>query len=160
MEQDISKDVLTALRRIIRAIDVQSRHLTKYYGLTGPQLVVLEELQDNWSMTIGQLARNISLSQATVTNIIDRLEQKGDVKRIRSERDKRKVFVEMTPQAEQKLADKPSLLQKQFIDRFNQLEDWEQTLILSSLQRIVSMMNAEDIEVQPMLYSGEYNQEN
>ena len=110
-------------------------------------------------MSIGQLARNVSLSQATVTNIIDRLEQKGDVRRIRSERDKRKVYVEMTPQAEEKLKDKPSLLQQQFIKRFNQLEDWEQTLILSSLQRIVSMMNAEDIEVQPMLYTASYNQD-
>jgi len=32
-----------------------------------------------------------------------------------------------------------------FTQKFNQLEDWEQTLILSSIQRIASMMEAEKL---------------
>jgi len=32
-----------------------------------------------------------------------------------------------------------------FTQKFNQLEDWEQTLILSSIQKIASMMEAKKI---------------
>jgi len=40
---------------------------------------------------------------------------------------------------------KPSLLNEDFNQKFNKLEDWEQTLILSSIQRIASMMEAEKL---------------
>jgi len=40
---------------------------------------------------------------------------------------------------------KSSLLNEDFTQKFNQLEDWEQTLILSSIQRIASMMEAEKL---------------
>jgi hypothetical protein len=47
-------------------------------------------------------------------------------------------------------ASKPSLLQADFIDRFNRLKDWEQSLLLSSLQRIASMMESEEMEAEPV----------
>ncbi|MDF5571199.1 MarR family transcriptional regulator, partial [Vibrio parahaemolyticus] len=39
-------------------------------------------------------------------------------------------------------------------NRFQKLEEWEQSLLLSSVQRISTMMNAEDIDVAPMLELG------
>lgn len=156
---DISREVLQALRRIIRAIDLQSRHLIKQFGLTGPQLVVLEELQMHPNITVGGVAKNVALSQATVTNIVDRLEYKGYVQRYRSTRDKRCVFVQITELAVEKLKENPSLLQQQFLRRFNNLDEWEQTLLLSSLQRIVSMMNAEEMEVHPVLFADAYTKD-
>ncbi|WP_218188142.1 hypothetical protein [Desulfosarcina cetonica] len=43
---DISDDVLIALRRLIRAIDLHSRYLSKHFGLTGPQLIILRDWYD------------------------------------------------------------------------------------------------------------------
>jgi hypothetical protein len=45
----------------------------------------------------------------------------------------------------------PKPLQENFISRFQNLEEWEQSLLLSSVQRISSMMNADDIDAAPML---------
>ena len=43
-ESAITNEVMSALRRIIRAIDLHSRALVQRFGLTGPQLTVLKEL--------------------------------------------------------------------------------------------------------------------
>lgn len=142
---DISYDVLVTLRRIIRAIDMHSKKLGKEYGLTGPQLMVLKEIRSGSDITIGHVAKKVSLSQATVTNIIDRLESRGMVTRERSTEDKRRVIVRTTDKADAILDSNPSVLQADFINSFQTLETWEQNLILSSLQRIATMMGAENI---------------
>lgn len=146
--------VMAALRRIIRAIDLHSRSLVQRYGLTGPQLVVLKELVEVSPRTVSELAAAVNLSQATVTGILDRLERKDMVLRRRDSDDKRKVMVSPTPAAMDALADAPPLLQEHFIATFTDLADWEQTQILSSLQRIVALMEADGVEAGPILTTG------
>jgi len=151
---DICEEVLITLRKIIRAIDIHSRYLVKQYGLTGPQLLVLKELLRLNETHISVIAERISLSQPTVTDILDRLETKKYIERNRSENDKRRVIVKVTDQAKKIINQVPSLLQEQFVLEFNKLQEWEQTLILSSIQRIASMMHAREIEATPVLVSG------
>jgi len=147
--RDISYDVLVTLRQIIRAIDMHSKQLVKRYGLTAPQLMVLKEIVSDEDINIGRVARKVSLSQATVTNIIDRLETRGMVTRERSAADKRRVIVRVTDKTRELLSSNPSVLQEEFVRRFRSLEGWEQNLILSSIQRIAKMMDAENIEITP-----------
>ena len=71
------------------------------------------------------------------------------IKRKRSDSDRRKVIIELTESGLKKLNNNPSLLQEHFIQEFDKLQDWEQTLILSSMQRIASMMRAKDLEAKP-----------
>ncbi len=143
--------VVVALRRIIRAIDLRSRDLVSRYGLTGPQLTVLRELASGDGMSVGQLTRAIHLSQATVTGILDRLARRELIERHRSERDKRRVEVWLTDKGKRLAAEAPPLLQEEFTRQFNRLEDWEQTQILSTLQRLVAMMEARDLDAAAML---------
>ncbi len=149
-----TKYVMVALRRIIRAIDLHSRSLVQRFGLTGPQLVVLKELIEESPQPVNQLARSVNLSQATVTGILDRLERKVMVTRARDVNDKRKVLVSPTIAAEDALSGAPPLLQEHFTKAFLGLPDWEQTQILSSLQRIVALMEAGDVEAGPILTTG------
>lgn len=151
---DESDTILVTLRQIIRAIDLHSKSLTKRYGLTGPQLLVLKELYKKSDLTIGQVAQNISLSQATVTTILDRLEKMGFVQRVRNSSDKRKVNILLSDKATNILVSDPNLLQEEFVKRFQKLKDWERSMIISSLQRVAEMMKAEDINSPPVLVSG------
>ena len=59
-----------------------------------------------------------------------------------------------TPVAEEVLVGVPPLLQENFTAGFAALPDWQQTQILSSLQRIVSLMEATDVEAGPILTTG------
>lgn len=148
------QDVLVALRQIIRATDLHSRKLMKICGLTIPQVVVLRAVQDFGNVTVRSISSHVSLSQATVTTILNRLEQRHLVHRVRNDRDKRVVNVALTEEGERILAHSPTLLHESFVNRFESLENWEQTLILSSLQRVAQMMDAEDLDAAPLLDIG------
>jgi DNA-binding MarR family transcriptional regulator/GNAT superfamily N-acetyltransferase len=150
-EKERLDHVLVALRRIMRSIDLHSKKLIQSHHLTIPQAVLLREIQRRGRLSLGDLARSTSLSNATVTGIIDRLEAKKLVKRTRSETDRRQVFVEIMPDGVKTLATMPPLLQENFVQKLNELEKWEQTKILSSLETIAALMNAEKIEASPIL---------
>ncbi|MFD2179672.1 MarR family winged helix-turn-helix transcriptional regulator [Veronia pacifica] len=145
------EEVLVALRQIIRAIDIHSRQLNKDTGLTGPQLVLMKAIKELGEVTIKQLSIHTNMSQATATTILDRLEKRGFVHRVRSQIDKRKVHAHLTESGQKAMTQAPRLLQDSFISRFQNLEQWEQSLLLSSIQRISSMMNAENIDAAPLL---------
>lgn len=148
------EQVLITLRQIIRATDLYSRQLNKKSGLTAPQLLVLQAIRDLGDVSISKIAVAVSLSQATVTTIIDRLEARQLVCRKRSTVDKRVVHAALTDAGEAKLEAAPRPLQEEFSARFSQLEDWEQSMIVAALQRVATMMNAEQIDASPMLHVG------
>ncbi len=147
----ICDDVLIAIRRIIQSVDLHSRYLVKNFGLTGPQLIILQEVSRQGEVSISEIAKSISLGQATVTGILERLENRGLISRRRSMSDKRKMFIQITNSCEELLEKAPPPMQEHFINNFENLKDWEQAMILSSLQRIVALMNARAIEVAPIL---------
>jgi DNA-binding MarR family transcriptional regulator len=147
-------DVLVALRRIMRATDLYSKQLSKTAGLTSPQLLILEAIHDAGDVTIGTIARHVSLSQATVTTILDRLERRALVFRQRSTVDKRKVHAHLTDIGRAALDDAPTPLQQSFTERFGNLQDWEKSMITASLQRVADMMDAGTIDASPVLHVG------
>lgn len=148
---ETADQVLVALRRILRAIDIHSRNLAQEQGLTVPQLIVLRAIAQRGTPTTGELARAVSLSNATLTSILDRMERHQMVKRSRSDVDRRRVHVEITPKGQALLDRSPSLLHDRFLEQYGQLKEWEQTLILSSLQRVAEMMDQEGLKVAPLL---------
>ena len=148
------EEVLIALRRVIRATDLHSKHLAKTTGLTAPQILLLQTIRDNGELTIGEIANKMSLSQATVTAILDRLEKRSLVYRERSKEDKRKVHAYLTEAAYTTLKDAPIPLQDHFTRQFGDLQEWEKTMIISSLQRVAQMMDAQHIDASPVLDVG------
>ena len=154
-ETNQDDQVLISLRQIIRATDLYSRQLNKTVGLTAPQLLILRSILDLGAISISQLSREVSLSQATVTTIIDRLEKRGLVTRHRSNQDRRVVHATLTDEGEAMVSKAPAPLQDTFGRRFAALQDWEQSMIVAALQRVASMMNAEDIDAAPVLHVGD-----
>ena len=150
--------VLTALRRIIRSIDLHSRRLAQQHSLTGPQLILMQAIDRSGEISTGELARRVSLSHATVTGILDRLQKRGLVVRRRSDSDKRKVMVKLHDSGRLLLEKAPSPLHERFVREFGELAEWEQTQILSSLQRIAFIMDADDVDAAPVLTSGSLTQ--
>ncbi len=152
-----SDSVMISLRKIIQAIDLNSRKLVKRVGLTGPQLVILHEIAACTEMTPGEIARAVSLSQSTVTGILDRLEKRQLISRRRSDGDKRRIMVRITDGGNRILEEAPPLMQETFVERFSGLQEWEQSMILSALQRLVSLMDAKAIEAAPFLATSNIN---
>lgn len=123
--------------------------------MTGPQLLVLHCIQRAGTTKPSVIAKEIRLSQATVTTILDRLERSGFVRRDRSTVDRRVVRLELTAIGVEKLQTAPELLQAGFFEKFSQLKDWEQALLISALQRIAYLMDADDIDAAAILELGD-----
>ncbi len=147
----VTNSVLIAIRKITQSISLNSKSLVKRVGLTGPQLLVLQAVAQSDEAPVGEVAKTVSLSQGTVTGIMERLEKRGFVSRKRSDFDRRRVLVRITEAGMQTLETAPPLMQEAFVERFNNLQDWEQTMVLSSLQRLVAIMDAKSIQAAPIL---------
>jgi DNA-binding MarR family transcriptional regulator len=148
---DRSHEVLIALRRIIRATDLQSKQLFKTAGLTIPQVVVLQSIRDMGEVTTGQVSERVNLSQSTVTSILDRLESRGLVERYRSVADRRVVHLRLTKQGRTVLRKAPSLLHERFVAAFTALKPARQTQIIDALEEVAGMMGAGDLDAAPLL---------
>lgn len=148
-------DILVALRRITRAIDLHSKKLVRTSGLTAPQLLVLQSVQSHGRAKPSAIAKDVVLSQATVTSIVDRLEKHGLVTRERTAKDRRVVEISLTEIGKTQLLKAPELLQSGFLREYRKLDEWERTQLTASLQRVAAMMDAEDMDAAPILQLGE-----
>jgi len=154
-----SQDVLIALRKIIRATDIQSKRIAKICGLTIPQAMVLRSIGDLGDVTVKSLSYNVSLSQATVTTILNRLEHSGFTTRVRSTLDKRKVYARLTDKGLFTLDSIPPLLHERFEERFSALSEAQRFQIVGTLQQLSQMMDAESIDASPLLDLADATQE-
>jgi len=146
LSNSITENVLISLRKIVQSISLHSKYLMKKVGLTGPQLVILLEVSKYDEVSVGKIAKAISLSQATVTGILERLEKRELILRRRDDIDRRRVLISITEDGLRLLETAPPPMQESFVEQFNALEEWEKAMILSSLQRLVAMMDAKSIK--------------
>lgn len=123
-------------------------------GLTPSQLLVLREIERRGESTPSAVASALQFGQATITNILDRLEASGLASRQRSEKDRRQVRLQITAKGLGVLDAAPDLLQQQFSERFADLPAWEQAMILASLERLGAMLGAGDMDAAPLLDAG------
>lgn len=142
-------DVLVALRQIIRATDLHSKHVMKVCGLTVPQLVVLLAIEELGAVTVREISRHVSLSQATVTTILNRLEERGFIVRMRNANDKRVVNSRLTDKGREILINTPPLMDDHFMKSYEMLGQNERGRILSSLQKVARLMASDDVDPRP-----------
>jgi DNA-binding MarR family transcriptional regulator len=144
--------IVFALRRVSHAIALWSRHLWRDYGLTSPQLATLREILAGKNVSPGALASVLHLSQPTVTGILGRLEQRGLVRRERSDTDRRSTLAVATDLGKELAAKAPPLLRDNFRRELDKLPDWKQSEILSVLQQVANMMQAPEVSEGPFFF--------
>ncbi len=151
-----STDALIAIRRIVRAAELSAKNLAERSGLTPSQVIVLQIIARNGqaSVSAGAVAEAARLSQATVTAILDRLEDKDLVVRQRAPEDRRRVSLELTDEGRATIASLPDVLQNRFVAGFDRLADWEQAGLVSALERLAVLLDAEGIDASPILDVG------
>ncbi len=101
MSKDSKKELISQLIAAYRANTSQEGAFdalaAETLGLSLTDLRCLDLVQSNGGMTAGELATASGLTTGAVTAVIDRLERAGFVRRLRDDKDRRKVNVEVTP---------------------------------------------------------------
>jgi len=129
----VAEDIVLALRRIMRSMDIASRQLIGKYGITTPQLICLQHMLEQGPMTTGMLAQAVSLSPATVTGILDRMERRGLVTRERRPEDKRRVLVAVTDAGRSAAEAAPSYLAERLTQALERLPEGDR----GEIQRVI-----------------------
>ncbi|MCR4267165.1 MarR family winged helix-turn-helix transcriptional regulator [Nitratireductor sp. ZSWI3] len=129
-----------AIRRIVRANDVQSKALAKAIGLTAPQLVVLNAVAALGEVTTTVLSAHVDLSAATVVTVLDNLEARGMVQRYRSNHDRRVVHTRLTPAGETVVKRAPEPLGDGFAGRFSALHPAQRHHLIETLNAVANLM--------------------
>jgi len=135
------KRIILALRNIMHRLDLHSRQLNKYHGLTVPQLLCLYDIYEKGVLTLSLLAKHVHLSRSTLVGIIDRLEEKGFVKRTRDLGDRRTIFIDITDKGKEFVYSAPHLLHNRINDELKLLSEGEQIIIANSLDLLVAMLS-------------------
>ena len=146
--------ILKSIRRIIRAVDIHSRKLSTLHKITTPQLVCLLAIAEQEPARSSNIAEAISLSSATVIGILDRLETKGLIRRVRSTTDRRVVNIWSTPEGQELIRNAPSPMQDMLAEAIESLSSHEQTSIAETFERVVSLMEIQSLDAAPILESG------
>ncbi len=160
LNERVDLRVLSAIRRIIHSVDLYSRELAAKSRITSPQLVCLTTLAERGAMTATTISREVFLSPSTVVGILDRLEEKGLVRRERMSKDRRVVTVTITEAGSKLASGAPSPLQNRLTEALTVLPLPEQIAIAKSLERVVNLMEAQNIDAAPILETGPINKSN
>ena len=81
--EQVSMQIIMRLRQIIQEMSKHSKLLLENYKISTPQLICLNEVFQHGPISIGALTKIVFLNNSTVTGIIDRLEQRELVRRVR-----------------------------------------------------------------------------
>lgn len=138
----IAFELLRAARRIAARVDSHSRATARGAGLTIPQLLCLKALGEDAETTAVALARRLDLTPATVTGILDRLEDAGLLVRVRRDDDRRKLRLDLSEAGRAKLSALPAPLDDGFIERLFALPAGRRRELLAALVEVADLMDA------------------
>ena len=146
--EQISLQIIMRLRQIMQEMSKHSKLILERYKISTPQLICLNEVFQHGPISIGALTKIVFLNNSTVTGIVDRLEKRELVKRVRVSKDRRQVHVEVTDQGIAFINEAPKPIQDQFMDRLLTLDEDKIGLILWSLEMLVDMLGNKDTTLQ------------
>lgn len=148
-----TKTALSAMRKILRKTELNSKALMRETGLTPSQLIFMQLLDDGTEKTAGHVAARMGITQATTTALIHKLEALGMISRRKGETDRRQVWLSLTEKGRKVLEIAPDGAHAQFHKEFSALEEWEQFMLIAALERVASMLGQDDQEAAPVLDS-------
>jgi DNA-binding MarR family transcriptional regulator len=153
--ESVIKDIVGSLRKLVRAVSLDSQKMSRQFELTGPQSVVLRLLLNNGSMSSADLSRLMYVTASNMTGIIDRLEKKDLIERMRKEGDRRVSLIILTDTGKKLAVGIPDPIEKKFINQLADLEVDHVQLLAMAMNQILNLIDAEDIEAEPLEISPE-----
>ena len=143
--------IIDNIRRVFKAVNEQSKKAEHETGITGPQLWAIKVIGDLSPVRVSDLARRMYLHPATVVGILDRLESRKLVKRVRSKDDKRVVKITLTDDGKKLIVRAPQVAQGLLVAGLEVLPTKRLQELDSALDELVHILGAQELPPQLML---------
>ena len=142
----VIKEIVSAIRKFVRAVSLDAFQMSKQYGLTGPQSSVLRTLATEGPLSSASLSRRLYVTPSNITGIIDRLEKKGLVERIRKEGDRRVALITLTESGVELSKSLPDPIEKKLISELVDLEQEHVRILALVMNQILNLMDAKGVD--------------
>jgi DNA-binding MarR family transcriptional regulator len=140
------RSVLQNLRRVFRSIQAHSRWVEKQCGVSSAQLWAIWELSTQPGLRVSDLSIIMSIHQSTASNMLDKLEDKGLVRRERRGPDQRVVHLYLTDEGTRLLANAPRPAQGALTHALQQVSDEALAQLDTGLEQLIRSMDADENE--------------
>ena len=150
-------EIMISVRKIVRAINLESKRVEKNFGISIPQLLTLKYLKEkpDYKTTMRSLREFLSLNASTVSGIVSRLEAKGFVARLPDPADKRSTPIVLTSKGDELIKKTNVSLHEKISKNLEALNDDEYGAIVGSFQTIINFLNIEDLDASPIITGGD-----
>ena len=135
-----AKEILRAHLRVSREIAARTQGYLGQTELTYPQRIALMILDGDGPMPISDLASAMGSANSTISGVVDRLERLGLAQRIRSEQDRRKIYVSVTEKYIQQREETTGKATSDFADAICHLSEEEKNEIMAALNRLAEAL--------------------
>lgn len=94
--EDTSIKFMIVLNKMMASLNHKMTPYFKELDLHETEFFVLFALDANGPMTIQDIGSKIDMTSGTMTYVIDKLEKKGYIERVRCQEDRRRIYIELT----------------------------------------------------------------
>ena len=148
LSHDHIKEIIYAIRRLMQGGELYTKEINKKYHVSTAQVNCLLALYENGPLPPSQIAKHMMVNSSTVTGIIDRLEHKGLVERMRISQDRRVITIQLTETGKRLAENAPPPIQQKIINGLKKLSEPEIDQIIHALNILTSMLDVQDLEVE------------
>jgi len=134
--------VANELRPVLLRLARELRKETEQFGVTGRQVTLLWLVKRNPGLTLRALAEEEGISPPALSGHVDRLERAGLLSRVRSQVDRRRVGLEVTPAGERLLRRVRERRTAWLAERLRALEPAELQAIDAALPSLLRLVEA------------------
>ncbi len=147
-----TREIIHSIRRIVQAGEHYSKELEKTFGVSTPQLACIQVLHEQGSLPLSKIAKQIMVNSSTVTGIIDRLEKKDLVTRVRDPHDRRMITIELTNTGTRLAKKAPSLIPLSIMQGLKSLPEEDFNKVVYGLHKLASLL---DTAAEELSFTGE-----
>ncbi|MEL9970684.1 MAG: MarR family transcriptional regulator [Metallosphaera sp.] len=148
MQKKQETEVLTSISRVYRAAKRELNNRLESHGFSYVDFLILMQVKDSPKSMV-YLAKEVLMTQAGITAAIDRLEEKGLVKRERDKEDRRIINVQITERGVKATEEAIQVFNELAVDLVKDLSDEDKAKLVELLDKLLEKLMKGKINVEP-----------
>lgn len=129
-----------SFRIVVRAMQAHAQGVIRASGLSHAQLWLLWEVFGLPGMSVSELSVRLSIKPATASNLLDKVEAKGLIRRERAGPDQRVVRLYVTPAGAELLSTAPRPAQGALLAALSRLDDNKLSQLNAGLEALMGLL--------------------
>jgi DNA-binding MarR family transcriptional regulator len=139
IDSSVDSEAVVSIRSLINGVEAFTGAIGARFGLSNSENVAMRELSVVGSLTPGDIAGRTGLTSSSVTNLVDRLERIGHVKRRAHPEDRRSVLIDLTDEGRAALVWTRSLM----VHAYDGITPGDLSEVMSAIRTIAASLTAQ-----------------